>query len=158
VNGIDGFTSTVLGVAAGTAGAGGGPTGAPVAGLMGDLAFLHDAAGLTFAARSGLDAVLVVVDNNGGGIFSFLPQATAPAVGSEEFESLFGTPHGLDLVAVARSYGLPAERVERAGDLVPSVEKALGAGGIHVLVVATGDRAGNVARHRQAWKAVASVV
>ncbi|HEY3240112.1 MAG TPA: 2-succinyl-5-enolpyruvyl-6-hydroxy-3-cyclohexene-1-carboxylic-acid synthase [Acidimicrobiia bacterium] len=158
VNGIDGFTSTVLGVAAGTASAGDGPTGAPVAGLMGDLAFLHDAAGLTFAARSGLDAVLVVVDNDGGGIFSFLPQATTPTIGSEDFESLFGTPHGLDLVTLARSYGLPAERVERAGDVVPTVEKALGAGGIHVLVVPTGDRAANVARHRQAWKAVASVV
>ncbi|MDQ3947278.1 MAG: 2-succinyl-5-enolpyruvyl-6-hydroxy-3-cyclohexene-1-carboxylic-acid synthase [Actinomycetota bacterium] len=153
VNGIDGFTSTVLGVAAGAGAAGG-----PVAGLMGDLAFLHDAAGLTFAPRSGLDAVLVVVDNDGGGIFSFLPQATTTAVPPEDFESLFGTPHGLDLVSVARSYGLSAERVERAGDVVPTVEKALAAGGVRVLVVGTGDRAGNVARHRAAWAAVAEAV
>ena len=148
VNGIDGFTSTVLGVAA----AGRGPT----AGLLGDLAFLHDAAGLTFAARSGLDAVLVVVDNDGGGIFSFLPQAEATAVDPGEFEALFGTPHGLDLVAVARSYGLSAERVDRAGDVGPALEKALAAGGVHVMVVATGDRAGNVERHRRAWEAVAA--
>jgi 2-succinyl-5-enolpyruvyl-6-hydroxy-3-cyclohexene-1-carboxylate synthase len=151
VNGIDGFTSTVLGVAA-AAGAG----GVPVAGLMGDLAFLHDAAGLTFAARSGLDAVLVVVDNDGGGIFSFLPQAGAPAVSPEDFESLFGTPHGLDLVSVARSYGLAAERVERAGDVIPTVEKAVTAGGVRVVVVDTGDRAANVERHRRAWEAVAA--
>ena len=149
VNGIDGFTSTVLGVAAG---------GAPVAGLMGDLAFLHDAPGLTFAARGGLDAVLVVVDNDGGGIFSFLPQATTPAVTPEDFESLFGTPHGLDLAVVARSYGLPAERVERAGEVIPTVEKALAAGGVRIVVVDTGDRAGNVERHRAAWAAVAEAV
>jgi 2-succinyl-5-enolpyruvyl-6-hydroxy-3-cyclohexene-1-carboxylate synthase len=153
VNGIDGFTSTVLGVAAGT-----GATGAPVTGLMGDLAFLHDAAGLTFAARAGLDAVLVVVDNDGGGIFSFLPQATTTAVSSEDFESLFGTPHGLDLIAVAGAYGLPAERVSRADDLVPTVEKAVAAGGVRVVVVDTGDRTGNVARHRAAWAAVAEAV
>jgi 2-succinyl-5-enolpyruvyl-6-hydroxy-3-cyclohexene-1-carboxylate synthase len=152
VNGIDGFNSTVLGVAA--AGAG----GAGVVGLMGDLAFLHDAPGLTFAARSGLNAVLMVVDNDGGGIFSFLPQAATPSVSAEDFESLFGTPHGLDLVSLARSYGLPAERVDRAGDVAPTVEKALAASGVRVVVVGTGDRAGNVARHRAAWAAVAEAV
>jgi 2-succinyl-5-enolpyruvyl-6-hydroxy-3-cyclohexene-1-carboxylate synthase len=153
VNGIDGFTSTVLGVAAAA-----GAAGAPAAGLMGDLAFLHDAAGLTFAARSGLNAVLVVVDNDGGGIFSFLPQATTPTLSPEDFESLFGTPHGLDLIAVAGAYGLPAERVSRADDLVPTVEKAVAAGGVRVVVVDTGVRTGNVARHRAAWAAVAEAV
>jgi 2-succinyl-5-enolpyruvyl-6-hydroxy-3-cyclohexene-1-carboxylate synthase len=151
VNGIDGFTSTVLGVAA----AGG--DGA-VVGLMGDLAFLHDAAGLTFAARSGLSAVLVVVDNDGGGIFSFLPQATSPSVEAGDFEALFGTPHGLDLVGVARSYGLPAERVERAGEVPAAVDKARAAGGVGVVVVATGDRTVNVERHRRAWQAVAAAL
>lgn len=151
VNGIDGFTSTVLGTAAGS-------TGGPVAGLMGDLAFLHDAAGLTFAARRHLDAVLVVVDNDGGGIFSFLPQAAAPAVAAGDFEALFGTPHGLDLVALARTYGVPAERVEGAGDVAPALTKAVAAGGIRVVVVATGDRSANVARHREAWAAVAAAL
>ncbi len=150
VNGIDGFTSTVLGVAA--------AGGDPVVGLMGDLAFLHDAAGLTFAARSGLSAVLVIVDNDGGGIFSFLPQATSPLVDAGDFEALFGTPHGLDLVSMARSYGLPAERVERAGDIVPAVDKGLAAGGVGVVVVATGDRTVNVERHRRAWQAVAAAL
>jgi 2-succinyl-5-enolpyruvyl-6-hydroxy-3-cyclohexene-1-carboxylate synthase len=146
-NGIDGFTSTVLGVAVASSG--------PVAALAGDLCFLHDAAGLTGAAGRGLDAVLVVVDNDGGGIFSFLPQAGLPA---GQFETLFGTPHGLDLVALAEIYGLPAERLAKAGELVPALQAAMAAGGVRVIVVPTGDRAENVNRHRLCWEAVAATL
>jgi 2-succinyl-5-enolpyruvyl-6-hydroxy-3-cyclohexene-1-carboxylate synthase len=142
VNGIDGLVSTVLGVAA--------KDGA--VGLLGDLAFLHDAGGLLGAPGRDLDAVFVVVDNEGGGIFSFLPQSALPA---ERFELLFGTPPGADVVEVARAYGLPAERIERAVDVGPALERAVDAGGIRVLVVPTGDRTANVDRHRQAWAAVA---
>lgn len=147
-NGIDGFASTTFGVASEAAG--------PVAGLCGDLAFLHDAAGLVFAARSGIDATLVVVDNNGGGIFSFLPQAEA--LPEARFEMLFGTPHGLDLVAVATAFGLQATAVDRAADVVPAVQAALASGGPQVVVVRTGDRTTNVARHREAWAAVAEAL
>ena len=147
VNGIDGLVSTVLGVAVGV--------GAPVVGLLGDLAFLHDAGGLLGAPDRGLDAVLVVVDNGGGGIFSFLPQAGLP---SERFELLFGTPSGVDVSAVAAAYGIPAERVERAGEVGPALDRALAAGGVRVVMVPTGDRAANVDRHRQAWAAVAEAV
>ncbi len=114
VNGIDGFVSTVLGVAAGG--------DRPVVALCGDLTFLHDGGGLLEAAGRDLDAVLVVVDNRGGGIFSFLPQAALP---SAQFETLWGTPHHLDLAALCGVHGIPAIRVERASDLAPAVTAAI---------------------------------
>ena len=154
VNGIDGLVSTVLGVAAGSA-APSGRAGGPVVGLLGDLAFLHDAGGLLGAPGRGLDAVFVVVDNRGGGIFSFLPQAGLP---SEPFELLFGTPPEADVVAVAQAYGVPAQRVDRAADVAPAVERALGDRGVRVVVVPTGDRTANVDRHRQAWAEVVEAV
>jgi 2-succinyl-5-enolpyruvyl-6-hydroxy-3-cyclohexene-1-carboxylate synthase len=152
VNGIDGLVSTVLGVAAGSADASAEPSRRPAVGLLGDLAFLHDAGGLLGATARGLDAVFVVVDNGGGGIFSFLPQAALP---SERFELLFGTPPGADIAEVAKAYGIAAEQVGQAKDVGPALERALTAGGVQVLVVPTGDRTANVDRHRQAWAAVA---
>jgi 2-succinyl-5-enolpyruvyl-6-hydroxy-3-cyclohexene-1-carboxylate synthase len=155
VNGIDGLVSTVLGVAAGIGAGSPERAGGPVVGLLGDLAFLHDAGGLLGAPGRGLDAVFVVVDNRGGGIFSFLPQAALP---SERFELLFGTPPEADVVAVAQAYGVPAERVDRAGDVAPAVERALGDRGVRVVVVPTGDRTANVDRHRRAWAEVVEAV
>lgn len=141
VNGIDGFVATALGVAAASPG--------PAVALCGDLSFLHDSNALLGADRRGIDAVFVVVDNDGGGIFSFLPQADLP----EHFEPLFGTPHGIDLAALAAVHRIPAATVETATDLVPAVEKALADGGVQVVLVRT-DRATNVDRHREAWEAV----
>jgi len=147
VNGIDGLVSTVLGVAA--------AGGVPAVGLLGDLAFLHDAGGLLGASGRDLDATFVVVDNAGGGIFSFLPQAALPP---ERFEQLFGTPPAADVAEVAAAYGVPAERVDRAGDVGQALERAMAAGGVRVIVVPTGDRTANVDRHRQAWAAVAEAI
>jgi 2-succinyl-5-enolpyruvyl-6-hydroxy-3-cyclohexene-1-carboxylate synthase len=144
-NGIDGVVSTAVGVAIGD-------YSRPTALLIGDLAFLHDSNGLLGAAQRGIDLVIVVVDNDGGGIFSFLPQAES--VEPERFEQLYGTPHGLDLVALARGYGVTASQVV---DVEPAVRTALEAGGVHVLVVST-DRAENVEIHRRLNQAVADAV
>jgi 2-succinyl-5-enolpyruvyl-6-hydroxy-3-cyclohexene-1-carboxylate synthase len=142
-NGIDGVVSTAVGVAL----AGGGPTGL----LVGDLAFLHDTNGLLGLPGRGVDLVTVVLDNDGGGIFSFLPQARA--VPLERFEQLFGTPHGVDLVAVAEAHGVPAERVATRAGLQAAVAGALTRGGPRVVVVDT-DRDANVAVHGELNAAV----
>jgi 2-succinyl-5-enolpyruvyl-6-hydroxy-3-cyclohexene-1-carboxylate synthase len=147
VSGIDGFVSTVLGVAFATDGHG------PVAALCGDLTFLHDTGGLIGAAARGIDATFVVVDNHGGGIFSFLPQANLP----EHFETLFGTPHDVDIVDLCRAHHVPATRVTGAGDVVPAVHEAIDGGGVRVVIVPT-DRESNVARHRRVHQAVASTL
>jgi 2-succinyl-5-enolpyruvyl-6-hydroxy-3-cyclohexene-1-carboxylate synthase len=145
VNGIDGFVSTVLGAAAAARG--------PTVALLGDLCFLHDANGLLGAAGRGVDVTFVVLDNDGGGIFSFLPQAALP----EHFEHLFGTPHGVDLAALAGMHGVPVDRVEKAGEVVPAVDAATSAGDVGCVIVPT-DRNDNVARHREVWAAVAAAV
>jgi 2-succinyl-5-enolpyruvyl-6-hydroxy-3-cyclohexene-1-carboxylate synthase len=146
LSGIDGFVATTLGVAA--AGE------EPVAALCGDLTLLHDASSLLGAAGRPRGAVLVVCDNDGGGIFSFLPQARLPA---ELFEPLFGTPHGLDLAALAAAARVPSRVVEKAADLVPALDAALASGGTQ-LVVVRGDRAANLARHLALTEAVAAAV
>ncbi|HEX6673500.1 MAG TPA: 2-succinyl-5-enolpyruvyl-6-hydroxy-3-cyclohexene-1-carboxylic-acid synthase [Actinomycetes bacterium] len=146
VSGIDGFVATALGVVA--------AAGGPVAALCGDLTFLHDASSVLGAGRRPEAVVFVVCDNDGGGIFSFLPQAGLPAA---RFEELFGTPHGLDLAGLAAVAGLEAQRVTRAAELVPALDKALGAGRSSVLLV-PGERPGNAARHREALDAVAAAL
>jgi 2-succinyl-5-enolpyruvyl-6-hydroxy-3-cyclohexene-1-carboxylate synthase len=144
-NGIDGVVSTALGVAVG----GGGPTAL----LIGDLAFLHDSNGLLGVAGRPADLVVVVVDNDGGGIFSFLPQArTLPAA---RFETLFGTPHGLDLAALAAAYGVRTRVLEPAGDVRSAVADEAAVGGVAVVVVRT-DRDANVDVHRRLDDAVAA--
>jgi 2-succinyl-5-enolpyruvyl-6-hydroxy-3-cyclohexene-1-carboxylate synthase len=143
LSGIDGFVATALGVAA--------AGDEPVVALCGDLTLLHDASSLLGAAGRSRGAVLVVIDNDGGGIFSFLPQAQLPG---DLFEPLFGTPHGLDLTALAAAARVPARVVEKAADLIPALDAALAGGGTQLVVVRS-DRAGNLARHRAVTEAVA---
>jgi 2-succinyl-5-enolpyruvyl-6-hydroxy-3-cyclohexene-1-carboxylate synthase len=112
-NGIDGIVSTALGVAAAD------PERRVVA-LLGDLAFLHDVSGLVNLPD--VRCTFVVVDNGGGGIFSFLPQADVLPV--ESFETLFATPPTSDLGAVARGFGLRVEEVTRLSELEPALAAA----------------------------------
>ncbi|MEO3812605.1 2-succinyl-5-enolpyruvyl-6-hydroxy-3-cyclohexene-1-carboxylic-acid synthase [Sphaerisporangium sp. B11E5] len=129
--GIDGLVSTAVGAAL----AHNGPSYA----LLGDLAFLHDQNGLILGPREPRpDLCLVVVNNDGGGIFSLLPQAglTAP------FERVFGTPHGVDLAYVAAATGTPYTLLSSAGDL----PKAIRGEGLRVVEVRT-DRAENARLH-----------
>ena len=113
-NGIDGVIATAIGVAIGS--------GAPTTVLLGDIAFCHDMSSLTALHLRGLDLTIVVTDNDGGAIFSFLPQAaTLPA---DVFEQAFGTPHGTDIIEVARAFGLRAYTAETADELVAAFDES----------------------------------
>jgi 2-succinyl-5-enolpyruvyl-6-hydroxy-3-cyclohexene-1-carboxylate synthase len=145
-NGIDGVLSSALGVALGA--------GVPTAALVGDLAFLYDASALPSALRSDVALTIVVVDNSGGGIFSFLPQASS--LPSEQFERYWGTPHGVDIAAVAGAYG--AERVDIAGhsQLEALLADAMKPG-VRVGIVRS-ERSSNVAAHDQLHRAIAEAI
>lgn len=144
-SGIDGVTSTALGAAA----AGGGP----VALLIGDLSFLHDVNGLWPSHRYGLDLTVVLVNNQGGGIFSFLPQRQAVP---DRFDAWWGTPHGVDLRhAVELHHGRHA--LLDAGDQHAAIAAALARPGLDVLELRT-ERDRNVAQHGIVWAAASAAV
>ncbi|MEO5899997.1 MAG: 2-succinyl-5-enolpyruvyl-6-hydroxy-3-cyclohexene-1-carboxylic-acid synthase [Ilumatobacteraceae bacterium] len=133
-NGIDGVVATAIGVAA--------STGARTVALLGDVALCHDASSLTALAGRKLDLTIVVVDNDGGGIFSFLPQAES--LPTARFEQLFGTPHGTDVVALAAAHGIAARTATSAVELSDSI-----AGRGTSLVRVVSDRDANVGVHRR---------
>jgi 2-succinyl-5-enolpyruvyl-6-hydroxy-3-cyclohexene-1-carboxylate synthase len=126
-----------------------------VACLIGDVAFLHDTNGLLGLAARDLDLLVVVVDNDGGGIFSFLPQAQV--VGVERFEQLFGTPHGVDLAALCAAHGIAVELIDRPDRLASELARWADAGGTRVVIVPS-DRAANARLHRDVNDAVAAAV
>jgi 2-succinyl-5-enolpyruvyl-6-hydroxy-3-cyclohexene-1-carboxylate synthase len=130
--GIDGLVSTSAGLAAGS--------GARTWAVLGDLALFHDLGGLA-AARDLPDLRLIVIDNSGGGIFHFLPQAEA--LPEAEFEALLGTPSGLDPVKAAELFGLGVNTPSTPAEL----DQAL-AGDARMIVVRT-DRVRNLALHRE---------
>ena len=139
-NGIDGLVSTAWGAALAHQHLGGGPGIA----VLGDLAFLHDHNGLLVGADEPRpDLVVVVIDNDGGGIFHQLEQGRAEY--ADSFERVFATPLGRDLVAMARAVGLPARRVMDLAELDEALEEALAAGGVNVVVATVPDRAGEAA-------------
>jgi 2-succinyl-5-enolpyruvyl-6-hydroxy-3-cyclohexene-1-carboxylate synthase len=140
-NGIDGVVSSALGVAATRTGANG-----PLVLVIGDVAFYHDMNGLLAAKLHALDATIVVFNNDGGGIFSFLPQAAHP----EHFEQLFGTPHGLGFEPAAALYGSAYLQADSLQSLRDGVTAGINGTGLHIVEMRT-DRARNVQLHHEAW-------
>lgn len=125
-SGIDGLVSSAIGAALAHQAGGGGPAVA----LLGDLALLHDAPGLMLGPLEARpDLCLIVVNNDGGGIFSTLEQAAFP----DSFERVFGTPHGADLAALAAAAGVAYGRLEQSADL----PAALTGTGLRLLEVRT---------------------
>ena len=133
-NGIDGVVSTLCGVASVT----------PALGLVGDLTMLHDVSALVEGCPSG-SATLVVLDNGGGGIFSFLSQRSV--LDENRFEQLFGTPRTHDLVTVARAFSHHAERVETREHLRDALQASRHRPGLSVIVAALPSRDENVETH-----------
>ncbi|MDE0607514.1 MAG: 2-succinyl-5-enolpyruvyl-6-hydroxy-3-cyclohexene-1-carboxylic-acid synthase [Acidimicrobiaceae bacterium] len=143
--GIDGITSTALGLASQHDG--------PVVLYIGDLALLHDLGALFGAARCGLHLTVVCVDNNGGGIFASLPIASC---GDEvDFETLFRTPHGLDLADFSGVGGVRIKEVASASELAEALRSSCehSTPGVDVLLVPV-DPDADLAQHRAIAEAV----
>ena len=139
VNGIDGVVSTAIGVAL--------STNKTTFLLIGDLAFLHDSNALINLLTRNIDLRIILVDNCGGGIFSFLPQATS--MDNSKFEKVFGTPHDTDLLLIAIAHGLKTAVVTSLEQL----SEALLIKGPHVIQIST-DRSENVRVHERINKMV----
>jgi 2-succinyl-5-enolpyruvyl-6-hydroxy-3-cyclohexene-1-carboxylate synthase len=142
-NGIDGVISSALGVSAAST------RGEHTVLVIGDLSFFHDLNGLLAARLHALNITIVLINNDGGGIFSFLPQAAYPL----HFEQLFGTPTGLDFRLVVQMYGGHFQRVHDWHAFRRAIEQGFHTGGLHVVEVAT-ERQSNVTMHRQLWQTV----
>ncbi len=126
--GIDGNISTALGIATARQSA---------TAIIGDLAFLHDLTGLVGNTSANLR--IIAINNDGGGIFSTLPQA-----GVAGFETVFGTPHGLDLEKVASGLGISAKTISSFAELTSELAKPIS--GISVLVCQMPSRDANAAK------------
>ena len=144
-NGIDGTVSSAFGVAA--AGTG------PVVLLIGDVALAHDIGGLLAARRLELAITIVLLNNDGGGIFHFLPVAGE----TDAFEGHVATPHGLDFSSAAALYGCGHERAATPQQLRDTLHRSLSSRSTTIIEVRT-DRLENLALHRRVADAVAHVL
>lgn len=109
-SGIDGFLSAGLGSSV--------VSGEPTYLLAGDLSFLYDLTALAWAGRNRADATIILMNNDGGGIFHLLPAYRLP-----EFEELFGTPHGLDFSHTAALFGVDHTLVASEAELATALAR-----------------------------------
>jgi 2-succinyl-5-enolpyruvyl-6-hydroxy-3-cyclohexene-1-carboxylate synthase len=140
-NGIDGTVSSAFGAAAVRTG--------PVVLLLGDVALLHDIGGLIAARRLRLALTIVLLNNDGGGIFHFLPVAEE----GEAFEEHVATPHGVDFARAAELYGFGYKRPATLAELRAAVEKSTASGATTLIEVRT-HREQNRMLHRRVEEAV----
>ena len=140
-NGIDGVVSTAVGVALATR--------QPTTLLIGDIALLHDVNGLINLASRKIDLRIVVIDNNGGGIFSFLPQAQT--LDEAKFEKIFGTPHDANIKMLAQAHQINTHELTNISDLA----EVLSQRGPWLARIVT-DRQENVKVHERINQMVAS--
>ncbi|GAA0428518.1 2-succinyl-5-enolpyruvyl-6-hydroxy-3-cyclohexene- 1-carboxylic-acid synthase [Lentibacillus halophilus] len=139
-NGIDGMVSSGMGAAA---------SGAPVTLMLGDLSFFHDMNGLLAAKQYKLNITILVINNNGGGIFSFLPQVNHQS----HFETLFGTPMDIDFGQAIAMYGGTYQQPTTLFELENALHSSYQQDGLSVIEVKT-DRADNSRWHRDKWQAI----
>ena len=122
-NGIDGTVSTALGLST---------NGKPTVILTGDLSFFHDLNGLAIGKTHGMNLTIILHNNDGGGIFQYLPQK-----GTDDFDYLFNTPQGIDYSGLATMYGLDYVKVTTNAELDRAMQQYIGAEGIHLIEVPT---------------------
>lgn len=139
-NGIDGVVSTALGASV---------YQQPLFLLIGDLSFFHDMNGLLAAKLYKLNMTIILVNNDGGGIFSYLPQAES----KQHFEVLFGTPTGLDFQHAVEMYHGQYEKVTDWEHFSEAIKSAANYKGLNVIEIPT-DRAKNLTSHRKMWEQV----
>jgi 2-succinyl-5-enolpyruvyl-6-hydroxy-3-cyclohexene-1-carboxylate synthase len=156
VSGIDGTFSTAAGAALAHAAE---HPGALAFALIGDLSLLHDAPGLAIGpAEPRPDLCVVVVNNDGGGIFEGLEPARfkGGAAGDGPFERVFGTAHGASIEGLAAAFGIPYTLVERPGDLAKAMAAALPGTGPRIVEARTGRAANADLRSRMFAAAVSA--
>lgn len=122
-NGIDGTVSTALGLST---------NGKPTVMLTGDLSFFHDMNGLAIGKTHGMNLTIILHNNDGGGIFQYLPQN-----GTDDFDYLFNTPQGIDYSGLATMYGLDYVKVTTNAELELAMKQYIGTEGIHIIEVPT---------------------
>ena len=122
-NGIDGTVSTALGLSM---------NGKPTVMVTGDLSFFHDLNGLAIGKTHGMNLTIILHNNDGGGIFQYLPQK-----GTDDFDYLFNTPQGINYSGLATMYGLDYVKVTNNAELEQAMQQYIGAEGIHLIEVPT---------------------